>query len=613
MPKKFNTRVIKNPIPIEQKNVNYRQTFPRMPRLYLELIENKNKIKQDLINKEHVPSDNPAPYPYVTNQAEPREEIDSVSSEYSRNRFEERLNQIDKRDLIEEEVIQPYDKVKNWNIGEQPLPSKFPSFENKKLFENVNNVEDRYSDISVDRQHEKRNRYDDTDDNFRNKKIKHFDNKYDADIDDKFDDRGERDRDRDDKYDDRGERDRDRDDKYDDRGERDRDRDDKYDDRGESDRDRDDKYDDREERDRERGRQRNDKYDDRERERQYDDNYDDRDRNKNKDRDRHRDDKYDDRYDERDREDRHRGDRYDERDRNNRRHRRHSDRYDEKYRNKYDSRYRDDVDKRDTLSDHSVLSNQIRNLLSDDESDLQFNRRGSNVLRRQQEHQYDKGVNIGKKNVPPTLAELEAQSGGQQLYRRELRNITVTDQDEDDAIRELLFKFELLKKSYPNESIPEFSIHSNYTHMKKAYDNSVRRLSLNSSVEGYKTYLIGGFMVCEFVFGKFLGFDIQGFTQQQIVSMNSYEKLLIEIGEKSYIPEGSNWPVEARLCGLIIMNAAVFIVSKKIMKTTGSNLLGMINNMNTGNQQASTASTNHLGKRRKMRGPDINLDDISNI
>lgn len=177
------------------------------------------------------------------------------------------------------------------------------------------------------------------------------------------------------------------------------------------------------------------------------------------------------------------------------------------------------------------------------------------------------------------------------------------EHENEDRKRELLFKFDLLKKSYPNASIPEFSIHSDLASMHKSYDDSVRRLSLDSSVENYKTYLIGGFMLVEFIFGSFLGFDMQGFTQQQILSMNSYEKLLIEIGEKSYVPKGSKWPVELRLLFLIIMNAAFFIVSKMIMKKTGANLMNMINGMNT-------SSARPAERKRKMRGPNINLDDI---
>jgi hypothetical protein len=87
--------------------------------------------------------------------------------------------------------------------------------------------------------------------------------------------------------------------------------------------------------------------------------------------------------------------------------------------------------------------------------------------------------------------------------------------------------------------------------------------------------------------------------------MSSYEKLLIELGEKSYVPTGSKWPVEIRLLGLIIINAAVFLVSKMIMKKTGANLLGMINNMNV----AQPAPT----KKKKMGGPTINLDEIPEI
>jgi len=220
---------------------------------------------------------------------------------------------------------------------------------------------------------------------------------------------------------------------------------------------------------------------------------------------------------------------------------------------------------------------------------------------------------INASHEPPSLAQLEA--GGGYIPRKELRDLNQNlsshnEQQEEDAKRELLFKFDLLKKSYPIATIPDYSIHSDLSTLEKSYADCVRRLSLDSSVDSYKTYLTYGFMGCEFIFGHFLGFDMQGFTQQQLISMHSYEKLLIELGEKSYVPTGSKWPVEIRLLFMIIMNAAFFIISKMLMKKTGTNLMGMINGLNTSN--TSTASTPGVPKR-KMRGPDVELNDLPAI
>ena len=148
-------------------------------------------------------------------------------------------------------------------------------------------------------------------------------------------------------------------------------------------------------------------------------------------------------------------------------------------------------------------------------------------------------------DAAPTLAELEAKGG--YVPRKEFRDLNQfshNEQQDEDAKREILFKFDLLRKSYPASSIPEYTVHTDLDQMEKSYNDCVRRLSLDSSVESYKTYLVYGFMGCEFVLGNFLGFDMQGFTQQQIISMHSYEKMLIELGEKSYVPAGSKWPVE---------------------------------------------------------------------
>jgi hypothetical protein len=187
-----------------------------------------------------------------------------------------------------------------------------------------------------------------------------------------------------------------------------------------------------------------------------------------------------------------------------------------------------------------------------------------------------------------------------------LDRIYATEDEEDEMKRELLFKFELLKKSYKIGDIPEFNIHSDLKTMSRTYENTLRRVSLDSSVDNYKQLLIGAFMLLEFILGYFFKFDMQGYTQQQIMNITQYERLLIEMGEQSYVPGGSQWPVEVRLLLMVLGNAAIFIIAKMIMKKTGNNLMSMMNNF----AQPASMSNVH---RRKMRGPTINPDDIPDI
>lgn len=257
--------------------------------------------------------------------------------------------------------------------------------------------------------------------------------------------------------------------------------------------------------------------------------------------------------------------------------------------------------KKDKISDvSSDISSRLKDLLDDIGDDEYFSQ--SSVSDKYSQRRDKNGTPID--HEPPTLSELK-QSGGyvpqQEFVNLDQYNDTDNIQDEDEQKREILFKFDLLRKSYPVSFIPEYNIHTDLNILKRAYQDNVRRLSLDSSVENYKTYLIYGFMACEFLFGNYFGFDMKGFTQQQITSMSSYEKLLIELGEKNYVPEGSKWPVELRLVFLILMNTAFFIVSRSIMKKTGSNIMGMMNKM----------SENVKSKpKRTMKGPTVNLDDI---
>lgn len=171
--------------------------------------------------------------------------------------------------------------------------------------------------------------------------------------------------------------------------------------------------------------------------------------------------------------------------------------------------------------------------------------------------------------------------------------------DEEDQKRELIFKFGLLEKTYPFGNIPKFTVHSNLTYMQKSYDDIVRKLSLDSTVDSYKTYLIYAFMGCEFFAGHVMGLDMQGFTQQQIISMQSYEKLLIELGEKSYFST-TKFPVEVRLIMMVVINAAFFVFSRMLLKKTGSDIIKLFNNV----QSQSTSY-------KKMKQPDPDLFDLT--
>lgn len=262
-------------------------------------------------------------------------------------------------------------------------------------------------------------------------------------------------------------------------------------------------------------------------------------------------------------------------------------------------------------NDSEELSDRLKQLLAEEDDDK--DKRGDQGGEKERDKYSQKHKNsIGSKYTrpdlppPPTLAELESKGHYQKNNTlRDINHIPASEYEEEDKKRELIFKFGLLRKGNPLATVPEYTIHSDLREMQKTYDDTVRNLSLDSSVGTYKKYLITGFAGVEFVFGKFLGFDMEGYTQQQIISINNYDQLLIELGEKSYLPSGSRWPVELRLLFMIILNTVIFILSKMVLRSTGASLLGMLNNLGTQNNNAPSTKP-----KRRMKGPDINIDDL---
>ena len=502
MAPKQHIKIIK--VSSDTKYVDRPQVFPKLPRLYLELLENKTKIKQDLINKEH---------------------------------------------------------NSNLNNSDNKKNTKVKDFENKldKLFTESNDDVLSYKSDKSDKVKKRKHNKDDD---------KNGDDK-DKDDDDNEKEYDDKDYDKQDKDNEKNDTDIDDDNDNDNDKHKDKDNDNDKDNDTDID-DNDDKH----------NSKKLDKYDKKKRDKYNNDTDDDDD------------DKYDkkNKYNDIDDDDTIIND--NDSKHNKKRNKDNSDNY--------------SVKSKDSNSSDENLNSRLNELLDDSDKSSVETKKSSHRDKYNKYRNTDK-YSVDKKQAP-SLAELENKRGFKHKQTlRDINNISYSEQEEEELKREIMFKIEIMKKKYPNAvDIPEFSIYTDYQSMKRTFDRTVQRISLDSSVENYKKYLIFGFLGCEFLLGQFFKFDMQGFTQQQILTMNTYETLLIELGEKTYVPTGSKFPVEVRLLFMIIMNAGFFIVSKMLFKKTGSNILSMVNSMN------ASVKTPQKSKH-KMRGPTIDVDNLDDI
>ena len=220
-----------------------------------------------------------------------------------------------------------------------------------------------------------------------------------------------------------------------------------------------------------------------------------------------RDDKYREEYDNKGHES---GDREYDREREKSDHedrdRREREKSDHEDRNRQDREKSDHEDRDKRSREHSPpkeddgLSSRLKELLKDDKKSPDYDKDDDEKI-----------------YTAPRLSEI---SGGSNLQRKVIPDISRNTNDDEDLKRELLFKFELLRKSYKNANIPEFTVHSDYNTMQRTYDSTIRQVNVDNNIETYKSYLITGFYITEFVLGYWLKFDMQDFTKQQIVNMN---------------------------------------------------------------------------------------------
>ena len=188
------------------------------------------------------------------------------------------------------------------------------------------------------------------------------------------------------------------------------------------------------------------------------------------------------------------------------------------------------------------------------------------------------------------------------------------EKDEDER-QEYLVKFRILKKQYKTGEFPIYTEHTDLPTLKRMYNDTFRMITLDENVKNYKLILTVGFLGIEILACKAGISSFKGFAKFQNSKMERYERMLIELGERNYANFANNWPVEIRLIGFLLFDAAIFFLGKLAADYVGegvADMLGTLFGMPT-NTEGRSKSGSSGGQARPMRGPSISVGDIRKI
>ena len=529
-PKKDKNKIVVRKVPLDYYPERYHASFPPMPILYLELLENKQKVKKDLKNKDYVP---PVDRIELSNQVPTPEQAESqvdkeIDKDFELKEYEEDntvMKKVGKKSIKILDLTDP-DKEKKEEI---PEDKKYEFYDNSNDQESYKEEPKREERREVNREKEKTRSREDEDIDY-DKIKKRLEQRYDKIKEDYRNSRQSRDI-RDDKK---------NNDKYESRHSRDRKNVDYY------------------------------KSENTSPKREREDTY-----NKHEER-------YEDKYESREKENTSYSETHEE----------------EKQKNK--------------LTNEDEVQKKIMDLFTVDDKQQTKQVSFQSSYQPSQAQSSSQTQNNQPQNsafVPPTLSQINNGIIKDNKGVRDMTRGLSKQEDEEDAERRLyLDKFAILKRKYKDFKMPEFSPYSDISIMKRTYDSAVKQLHLDSTVETYKKYLIGGFTLTQFLFSKFLKMDMSGFAEQQILSMNQYEQVLVEIGEKTYFKAPSQMAPEFKLVMLIGFNAVIFLISKMILKASGDNILSSINKVA---EKKETQSSPSAPQKNHMKGP--NMDDLSDL
>lgn len=152
--------------------------------------------------------------------------------------------------------------------------------------------------------------------------------------------------------------------------------------------------------------------------------------------------------------------------------------------------------------------------------------------------------------------------------------------------------------------MPEVDMDTDPKTIETLYYHTIHKLKVRSQAVWYKQVLFAACYVLELVLGYVVGLDMEGFAFQQWKDINKYDDLLIELGAKYMSESATQFPVEMRLVGVLMFNAALYALSRGSgpVKLVGK-FLGMFYNPSNGNEPVPAKKAEPAPPRPKSMKP----------
>ena len=151
----------------------------------------------------------------------------------------------------------------------------------------------------------------------------------------------------------------------------------------------------------------------------------------------------------------------------------------------------------------------------------------------------------------------------------------------------------MLKKTQKNKDFPPYDEFTSISDLKRILRDVKRETILDENINNTKQILTMVWWGVEKLGTEYLSIDLSGFTAHEAQNMNDYHKVLVELGERSYLNWSEGTAPEIKLIYIIITHAAVFHIMKDTSKNI-NDILGIFSQKNNQGKEMKGPSSKYF-------------------